>query len=135
MWTWRSGSTPADTELTGKTGSVSAVAWTAAELEKNPLRHGFLRPTANHHALEQSDGTPFFVIGDTWYAVGTNRFKWYDGEQERPMGPTAGFKDYVRYRKAQGYNWVNVIAAFPNWMTDGKPWNIVMNDGERTTVR
>ena len=23
-------------------------------------------------------------------------------------------KDYVRYRKTQGYNWVNIIAAFPN---------------------
>src|ERR1019366_9099108 len=71
------------------------------------------RPTANKHALEQADGTPFFVIGDTWYATGTNRFRWYDDDQERPMGPSAGFKDYVRYRKAQGYNWVNIIAAFP----------------------
>ena len=50
-------------------------------------------------------------------------------------GPAAGFKDYVRYRKAQGYNWVNIIAAFPNWMTDGQPWHVVMNDPEHTTVR
>ncbi len=75
------------------------------------------------------------MIGDTWYSVGTNRFKWYDDDRERPIGPEAGFKDYVRYRKQQGYNWVNVIAAFPNWMTDGKPWHVVMNDPERTTVR
>ena len=54
---------------------------------------------------------------------------------ERPIGPEAGFKDYVRYRKAQGFNWVNIIAAFPNWMTDGQPWHVVMNDPERTTVR
>jgi hypothetical protein len=67
--------------------------------------------------------------------VGTNRFRWYDDDQERPIGPTAGFKDYVRFRKAQGYNWVNVIAAFPNWETDGLPYHIVMNDAERTTVR
>ena len=94
-----------------------------------------MRATANHHALEQADGTPFFVIGDTWYATGANRFKWYDDDRERPIGPAAGFKDYVRYRKAQGYNWVNIIAAFPNWMTDGQPWHVVMNDPERTTVR
>ena len=75
------------------------------------------------------------MLGDTWYAVGTNRFRWYDDDVERPIGPTAGFKDYVRYRKAQGYNWVNVIAAFPNWETDGLPWHIVMNDAEKTTVR
>ena len=118
-WTWRSGSNPPDRGLAGKSGTFTAVAWSEEEKEENPLRRGFLRPSANHHALEQADGTPFFVIGDTWYAAGTNRFRWYDDDEERPMGPTAGFKDYVRYRKAEGFNWVNVIAAFPNWMTDG----------------
>ena len=52
-----------------------------------------------------------------------------------PSDPGAGFKDYVRYRKAQGYNWVNIIAAFPNWMTDGQSWHVVMDDPEHTTVR
>jgi hypothetical protein len=134
-WTWRSGSTPPDQGLAGKIGSFVATAWSEEEKRQNPLRRGFLRPTINKHALEQADGTPFFVIGDTWYATGTNRFRWYDDDQERPMGPTAGFKDYVRYRKAQGYNWVNIIAAFPNWMTDEAPWNVVMNDSEKTTLR
>src|ERR1039457_464833 len=134
-WRWRSGSAPADTGLAGKSGSFLAVAWTEAEMRENPLRHGFLRATANQHALEHADGTPFFALGDTWWATGTNRYKWYDDNQERPIGPTAGFKDYVRFRKAQGFNWINMIAAFPNWSTDGKPWNVVMNDAERTTVR
>ena len=92
-WSWRSGSTPADAGLAGKSGSFAATAWSQEELQKNPLRRGFLRPTANHHALEQADGTPFFVLGDTWYSVGTNRFKWYDDDQERPMGPAAGFNE------------------------------------------
>jgi hypothetical protein len=134
-WRWRSGSEPADEGLAGKTGTFEAVDWTDTEKQLNPLRRGFLRSTPNHHALETADGTPFFVLGDTWYSVGTNRFRWYDDDQERPIGPTAGFKDYVRFRKAQGYNWVNVIAAFPNWETDGLPYHIVMNDAERTTVR
>jgi hypothetical protein len=134
QWRWRSGSTPADPGLSGKTGAFTAVAWTVDELRANPLRRGFLRATANQHALEQPDGTPFFVIGDTWYSVGTNRFKWRD-DGEHPMGPEAGFQDYVRYRKQQGFNWVNVIAAFPNWMTDGQPWHVVMNDAAKTTVR
>ena len=86
-WRWRSGSTPADPGLAGKSGSFTAVAWTEEELRENPLRRGFLRATANHHALEQADGTPFFVLGDTWYAAGTNRFKWYDDDRERPLGP------------------------------------------------
>jgi hypothetical protein len=134
-WTWRSGSNPPDQGLAGKTGSFVATDWAEAEKLQNPLRRGFLRPTPNHHALEQADGTPFFVIGDTWYATGTNRFRWYDDDRQRPIGPEAGFKDYVRYRKAQGYNWVNIIAAFPNWMTDGQSWHVVMDDPEHTTVR
>ncbi|HUI65237.1 MAG TPA: DUF4038 domain-containing protein, partial [Bacteroidota bacterium] len=134
-WSWKSGSLPADPGLAGKTGSFSALAWTEEEKAENPLRHGFLRVTANKHALQYDDGTPFFAIGDTWYSLGTNRFTWYDDTLERPIGPTAGFKDYVRYRKAQGYNWLNVIAAFPNWLTDGRPWHLVMDDSAKTTVR
>jgi hypothetical protein len=134
-WTWKSGSEPLDPELAGKTGAFEAIEWTDQQKQENPLRRGFLQPTPNHHALQLADGTPFFVQGDTWYSAATNRFRWYDDSRERPIGATAGFKDYVRFRKAQGYNWVNIIAAFPNWNTDGLPWHIVMNDPDHTTVR
>jgi hypothetical protein len=134
-WRWRSGSLPRDPGLDGKTGEFTATAWSAEELQQNPLRHGFLRATANQHALEHADGTPYFALGDTWWATGTNRYRWYDSDEPRPLGPTAGFKDYVRYRKQQGFNWINMIAAFPNWMTDGKPWNMVINVPERLTLR
>jgi hypothetical protein len=134
-WSWSSGSAPADPGLAGKTGAFTAVSWTDKEKAENPVRRGFIRPTPNNHALQYADGTPFFVLGDTWYSVGTNRFRWYDDDRERPVGPAAGFKDYVRFRKAQGFNWVNVIAAFPNWKTDDKPWNFTMNDSARTTIR
>ena len=135
LWQWRSGSEPHDAGLSDKTGSFTAIEWSEAEKQENPLRRGFLQPTSNHHALQTADGAPFFVLGDTWYAAGTNRFRWYDDDKERPIGPEAGFKDYVRYRKAQGFNWVNMIAALPNWETDGLPWHIVMNDPDKTTVR
>ncbi len=134
-WAWKSGSNQTDAGLNGKTGGFTAAAWTEAELNENPLRRGMIRPTANGHALEHADGTPYLAIGDTWYAIPSNRFKWYDDDQERPLGPEAGFKDYVRYRKAQGFNWVNVIAAFPNWKTDDKPWSLKMNDEAHTTIR
>jgi hypothetical protein len=132
-WTWQSGSNPPDQGLAGKTGAFEVIAWTEAEKRENPLRRGFLRATSNHHAVEVADGTPFLIFGDTWWSLGSNRFRWYDDDQERPIGPTAGFKDYVRYRKAQGFNLVGMIAAFPNWVTDGKPWHVAMPDG--TTVR
>jgi hypothetical protein len=134
-WKWASGSSPEDPGLSGKSGSFTAVSWTEQEKIENPLRHGFLRASENQHALNYADGTPFFAIGDTWYSLGSNRFKWYDDDNERPLGPTAGFKDYVRYRKAQGYNWVNVIAAFPNWKTDDKGWHLLMDDSAKTTIR
>src|SRR5215470_12761021 len=86
LWKWTSGSSPLDSGLAGKEGSFMALAWNDQEKQENPLRRGFLRGTANGHALETADGTPFFVIGDTWYSVGTDRFRWYDDDQERPMG-------------------------------------------------
>ncbi len=134
-WSWRSGSNVNDPGLSGKTGAFDAIPWTAAELAENPLRHGMIRPTPNGHALQHADGTPFLAIGDTWYSAGTNRFKWKDDAEtvHRPLGPDAAFQDYVRYRQAQGYNWVNIIAAFPNWKTDDKPWRLAMPDG--TTIR
>ena len=135
VWQWQSGSEPHDGGLAGKSGSFAAIEWSQAEKEQNPLRCGFLRATSNHHALETSDGTPFFAIGDTWWATGTNRYKWYDDDAERPLGPTAGFKDYVRFRKAQGFNWINILAAHPAWETDGLPAHIVTNDQDRLTVR
>ncbi|HVZ64404.1 MAG TPA: DUF4038 domain-containing protein [Lacunisphaera sp.] len=135
QWTWKSGSNQRDAGLNGKSGAFTAVAWTEAELAANPLRHGMIVPTPNGHALQYADGTPYLAIGDTWYAAGTNRFKWYDDDRERPIGPEAGFKDYVRYRQAQGFNWVNIIAAFPNWKTDDKAWTLKLDDADHTTVR
>lgn len=132
-WTWTSGSSPGDPGLSGKSGSFDAREWTAEEKRDNPLRGGFLRATANRHALELADGTPFFAVGDTWYSAATNRFPWRDDDRPRAMGPDAGFKDYIRFRKAQGYNWVSIIAAFPNWDNDGQSWHLVRPDG--VTVR
>jgi hypothetical protein len=134
-WTWRSGSDPLDAGLAGRSGSFSAIEWSEEEKQSNPLRRGFIRAASNRHALEYSDGTPFLALGDTWWSTGTNRFRWYDDEEERPMGPGAGFKDYVRYRKAQGFNWISMIAAFPNWKTDGASWRLSMQDEEKTPIR
>ncbi len=134
-WSWVSGSEPADKDLVGKTGSFVAVEWTEKEKAENPVHRGHIRATPNQHALQYADGTPYFAVGDTWYAAGTNRMKWYDDDLERPIGPTAGFKDYVRFRKNQGYNWVNIIAAFPNWKTDRESWHLSMNDSAKTTIR
>jgi hypothetical protein len=136
LWSWKSSSSSNDPGLSGKSGSFTAIEWTEKEKEENPLRRGFLKASENQHALNYADGTPYFAIGDTWFGlVAGHRFKWYDDTIHRPIGPNAGFKDYVQYRKAQGYNWINVIAAFPNWKTDDRPWRILLDDSAKTTLR
>jgi hypothetical protein len=134
-WHWESGSDPVDSGLSGKHGSFTAIEWTAAEKKENALRGGFLRATKNQHAIETADGTPFFALGDTWWATGTHCFPWRDEDTEYPMGPDAGFKDYVRYRKAQGLNWINILAAYPGWETDKYPWRLNANDADHTLIR
>ncbi len=134
-WTWRSGSNQDDAGLNGRTGTFTAAAWSEPEKDAAPLRRGFIRATPNGHAFEYADGTPFFLLGDTWYAAPTNRFKWYDDDRERPMGPEAGFKDYLRLRARQGFNAVAIIAAFPNWADDGKPWDIWLDQKAGLGVR
>jgi hypothetical protein len=135
MWTWRSGSSTNDAGLSNKTGSFTAIEWTDAEKKENTLRHGFIRATPNKHALMHADSTPYIAIGDTWFSMASQRFKWYEDDQPRPIGPEAGFKDYVQLRKRQGFNWVNLIAAFPNWKKDDQSWLLTMNDSAKTAVR
>jgi hypothetical protein len=128
-WRWRSGSNQNDSGLNGRSGSFTALAWTKAELEENPSRRGMILASANGHAFEYADGTPYFLLGDTWWATSTFRYPWFDDDRPRPMGPTAGFKDYVRFRREQGYNCIAMIAAFPFWTNDGRPNGINMTDG------
>jgi hypothetical protein len=135
IWSWKSGSSTNDVGLSNKTGSFNAIEWTDEEKKENPLRHGFIRATPNKHALMHADSTPYIAIGDTWFSMASQRFKWYEDDQPRPIGPDAGFKDYVQLRKQQGFNWVNLIAAFPNWKKDDKSWLLTMNDSAKTAVR
>jgi hypothetical protein len=134
-WSWRSGSNQDDAGLNDQSGGFTAVAWSEAEKVGSPLRRGFIKPTANGHAFQYDDGTPFLLLGDTWYAAATYRFPWNDDDRERPIGPDAGFKDYLRLRKNQGFNSVLLIAAFPNWADDGRPWEIWLDEPAALGVR
>lgn len=135
QWSWQSGSNQKDTGLNDQRGSFTAVEWTEAEKEALPTRRGFIQPSANGHAFQSADGTPFLLLADTWYAAATSRFKWTDDDQERPLGPDAGFKDFVRLRKDQGFNSVAIVVAFPNWAEDGQPWEIWLDTNADLGVR
>ena len=135
-WSWTSGSTPTDGGLSRKTGSFTAVPWTEAEKEQNPIRRGFIRATANGHALEYADGTPYLIKGDTWWSLGTFHFPWFDDDKPRPIGPEAGIKDYARLRKSQGFNLIAMLLSFPAWAHDGKPAFVtVQKDGHPVQIR
>jgi len=129
MWRWRSGSNQRDRGLNSKSGSFEALEWSEVQKENNSCRRGMVKASANGHAFEWADGTPFFLTGDTWWPVGTFRYRWYDDDKERPIGPGAGIKDYLRYRKKQGFNCIAMIAALGNWANDDKPASLKMADG------
>jgi hypothetical protein len=121
-WQWTSGSNqPDDKGLNNHSGEFDAINWTAKELQQNPNRHGFVGPSANGHALQYSDGSPFFMVGDTWLAGSTWRLPFRNAftSKDYVPGPGIGFEDAVTYRKNQGFNSVSMISCFPNWEADG----------------
>ena len=52
-----------------------------------------------------------------------------------PIGPDAGFKDYVKLRAGQGFNCIAMIAAFPNWKKDDLPRDIWLDQSRRLGLR
>jgi hypothetical protein len=119
-WTWRVGSNHADDTGLAGSGKFTAVAWTPEEIEANPNRHGFVRASANGHALRYADGTPFFLLGDTWLAASTWRLPYKGVAPAADYVPAEGisFEEAVAWRKRQGYNSISFISAFPNWAAD-----------------
>ena len=131
-WTWRAGSNRADDSgLNGGAGKLRAVEWPAADLQANPNRRGFVRASANGHALNYADGTPFFIVGDTWLAASSWRLPWKGTKPAADYVPAEGisFEEAVAYRKRQGFNSVSFIAAFPNWAADHHGATYANKDG------
>lgn len=130
-WSWTSGSNQIDDGLNNHTESFTAVEWTKKEKVENPVRHGFVRPTSNGHALQFADGTPFFMIGDTWLAGATWRLPFRNAATTDSYvpGPGMGFEDAVTYRKKQGFNSVSMISCFPNWESDYNPSTYADSNG------
>jgi hypothetical protein len=131
-WRWKARATPADDAgLNGGAGALRAVAWSDAEIVENPNRRGFVRASPGGHALSHADGTPFFLLGDTWLAASTWRlpFKSATPAADYVPGPGIGFEEAVSWRKRQGFNSVSFIAAFPNWAADHRGATYANNDG------
>jgi hypothetical protein len=124
QWHWVSGSNQADDKgLNGITGQFTAIEWNEQEKLQNSNHRGFVQATPNGHALQYADGTPFFMLGDTWLAGTTWRLPFRNTATNKNYipAPGIGFEDAVQYRKSQGFNSVSMIASFPNWDSDIYP--------------
>jgi hypothetical protein len=131
-WRWRVGSNQLDDSgLNGGLGALRAVAWDEDEIADNANRRGFVRNSPNGRALVYADGTPFFMIGDTWLAASTWRLPWRGAPAAADYvpGPGISFEEAVAWRKRQGYNSVSFIAAFPNWDADARGATFANKDG------
>ena len=127
-WSYVSGASVDDSGLCGIICSFTAEDWTEAEKAENPARRGMLCPDKNGHGFVHPDGSSFFMLGDTWWAVPTYRFPWSEDETERPI-EQGYFKDLVKYRKKQGYNTIAMLAGHPTWANDGHPPEIMIEPG------
>ena len=120
-WTWVSGSNQKDTGLVNHTGEFFATEWSEAEKKGNPNRRGFVSATPNGRALQYADGTPFFAIGDFFYAACSARMRWRDSDEDFPVDTAeGGYKDAVKFRQRQQFNMLFVFSAFPSWTYDRK---------------
>jgi hypothetical protein len=131
-WKWRSASNQTnDAGLNAGSGTFRAGAWAKEHIEENPNRRGFVRASDNGHALRYADGTPFFMVGDTWLAASTWRLPWKGTRPAADYVPAEGisFEEAVAYRKRQGFNSVSFIAAFPNWAADHHGATFANKDG------
>ena len=129
-WSWTLHSNVEDPGFSNRSGSFSAVVWTDEEIADNPNRRGFLRATANGHALNYGDGTPFFYIADTWWAASTWRFPFKGAAPEPGYVPVPGmgFEEALQFRKNQGYNGITMITSFPSWQKDGHEPNVISGE-------
>ena len=109
-WNWSTDNSTGDSGLDGKSGSFIATAWTDHEKEENPNRRGIIRVAANGHTLEYSDGTPFFLTGDTWWSALTKIYSWSSAAGKAGIS----FQDAIALRKDQGFNSIAIISCFPS---------------------
>lgn len=135
LWTYTTGANVMDAGLTGMTGAFHAIPWTEEEKEAIQTRRGIVTATENGHAMQYADGTPFVMVGDTWWGMASYRYPWEESDQERPIGKDMSIKDMARQRIRQGFNTVGMIAAFPTWADDGADALIVLDDAYGTTIR
>lgn len=129
QWHWTSGANVSDGGLQGHAGSFVAEPADSARLAETPNLRGMIGITADGRGLQYADGTPFFLVGDTWWSLPSFRFPLPTGDTRHAIGPDADLRDYLEFRKKQGFNCVTLIAGQPAWADDGAPGDLFDADG------
>src|SRR6185312_11063087 len=129
QWHYESGSNQADSGLYGKSGTFIAILPTAQQLDARPNLHGMLGPTPDSRGLQYADGTPFFLLGDTWWSVPSYKFPLPKDDTRHAIGPEADLQDYLELRRAQGFNCIALLAALPAWATDEHDSDVYDREG------
>lgn len=121
-WRWTSASNQDDAGLAGHKGQFSSRDWTEADKQANPNRRGFIQPAQGNRSWQYADGTPFFLLADTWWGAGTWRYPLRGAEAVQPLSSDPKdfcFEAGIAQLKASGFNSIGIISALPNWNADG----------------
>lgn len=123
-WTWTSASNQInDKGLNQQSGNFTAIEWTETERQTNPNRRGFVRASKSGHAFSYADGTPFFMMGETWWPASTFRCPFKGTEPAPDYIPNEknwSFEGGIQTLKKNQFNTIAMIAAYPNWNDDGQ---------------
>ena len=93
---WKYTTVSTDSGLDKKVGTISVANPTHEQIRSNPNYHGKIQISTNGRYFEYSDGTPFFLLGDTNWAINTLRC----GLGENRNGP---FYQYLADRKSKEF--------------------------------
>ena len=103
VWEYRTVS--GDEGLNGKKGTLFARKATPQELQSDPLYHGFIYVAKNGRNFRYADDTPFFWVGDTWWAWADKRIKFQSfkrlADDRSAKGFTVG-QMYINQLKFKG---------------------------------
>ena len=121
-WHWQSESNQSDRGLNNHQGTFTTIEWTEEEKLENPTRRGFIEATENGRAWQYKDGTPFYMLADTWWAASTWRYP-FKGEQipdDYILDSTNFcFEGGIQKLKSYGFNSIGLITSHPHWSDDG----------------
>jgi len=136
-WKWKSYGNVDDPGLQNKSGSFVAYEWTEEEINKNPNKRGIIQtnPEAGHGFI-YPDGTPFFLMADTWWAAFTWRYPLEGNIIDQDYVPDSTnwcFEGGIQWLKRNGFNSIATIASFPNWKNDDNKRSI--NDDSGVSIR